>query len=60
MQKRLAVAPLTGSVDRNEAVFVCPVIPAKSLPSRGAWIEIMVVAASAAVVPGRSPHGERG
>ena len=27
-------------MDRNKAVFVCPVVPAESLPSRGAWIEI--------------------
>ena len=46
-----SVAPLTGSVDRNTAATFVGVAGCESLPSRGAWIEMMVVAASAAVVP---------
>ena len=34
------VAPLAGSVDRNDALSVSGAKVAKSLPSRGAWIEI--------------------
>ena len=35
-----AVAPLTGSVDRNHAPQSAEQLTARSLPSRGAWIEI--------------------
>ena len=34
------VAPLTGSVDRNLQALELPLPLPKSLPSRGAWIEI--------------------
>ena len=36
----LAVAPLTGSVDRNQLLRPDVVPVGRSLPSRGAWIEI--------------------
>ena len=32
----------------------------KSLPIRGAWIEILACLPTLAVLPGRSPSGERG
>ena len=35
------VAPLTGSVDRNEAGVIVLTDGKMSLPSRGAWIEIL-------------------
>ena len=36
----LFVAPLTGSVDRNRSGWASSAGSARSLPSRGAWIEI--------------------
>ena len=33
---------------------------AKSLPTRGAWIEIGIIADIDTAKEGRSPHGERG
>ena len=40
------VAPLTGSVDRNLVLFVGGDVPILSLPSRGAWIEMLGRSAS--------------
>ena len=37
---KLSVAPLTGSVDRNKKLCRVSVTSDRSLPSRGAWIEI--------------------
>ena len=37
------VAPLTGSVDSNKAQYKNYIASLKSLPSRGAWIEIQVL-----------------
>ena len=37
-----------------------PVHPGRSLPTRGAWIEIRRSAGCPRQSPGRSPHGERG
>ena len=34
--------------------------PTRSLPSRGAWIEIPIIVHQENTQPGRSPHGERG
>ena len=43
----LAVAPLAGSVDRNiHALFVQRLASVRSLPSRGAWIEMVGVVGS--------------
>ena len=36
------VAPLAGSVDRNCAVWLICLLLVSSLPSRGAWIEIII------------------
>ena len=56
------VAPHTGSVDRTsvrQAVLIR--LRWMSLPSRGAWIEMVyAILNDAAMVNGRSPHGERG
>ena len=46
--KGTRVAPLTGSVDRNQMGPVLRVGVDASLPSRGAWIEITARCASAA------------
>ena len=54
------VAPLTGSVDRNNDGVVRIYTLSESLPSRGAWIEMLRDAMQAARALGRSPHGERG
>ena len=35
------VAPLAGSVDRNQLIHVVFIKREMSLPSRGAWIEIL-------------------
>ena len=56
----LWVAPLAGSVDRNGANFYAFRNRYWSLPSRGAWIEIMLSATATARWAGRSPRGERG
>ena len=40
-ERQLKVAPLTGSVDRNPVSQQQIVFSDESLPSRGAWIEIM-------------------
>ena len=57
---RLPVALRKESVDRNtQATPVLP-LPIKSLSARRAWIEILVLAAVAAPLAGRSPQGERG
>ena len=37
-----SVAPLAGSVDRNESLFGGVTLSQLSLPSRGAWIEMAV------------------
>ena len=42
-----AVAPLAGSVDRNDVSRQAVAVLALSLPSRGAWIEIMVNSSTA-------------
>ena len=54
------VAPLTGSVDRNQFRDKVEEYMALSLPSRGAWIEILLGFAGTVSQVGRSPHGERG
>ena len=38
----LKVAPLTGSVDRNQRLTLKRIFPFTSLPSRGAWIEMLM------------------
>ena len=57
---RTWVAPLTGSVDRNITLTYNEENLPRSLPSRGAWIEISRASESQRPAPGRSPHGERG
>ena len=54
------VAPLAGSVDRNLGRVLLRLAYPLSLPSRGAWIEIWMMAHLGAMVVGRSPRGERG
>ena len=54
------VAPLAGSVDRNQFLHHGVSPPKWSLPSRGAWIEIIRSSSLGPVVEGRSPRGERG
>ena len=54
------VAPLTGSVDRNDGEEDGGFLPFMSLPSRGAWIEMVEGEAQYRKQMGRSPHGERG
>ena len=60
MNSSAAVAPLAGSVDRNPARGQAEPERRGSLPSRGAWIEILLYAAAKPSAPGRSPRGERG
>ena len=54
------VAPLAGSVDRNGLVPVVTVLHRLSLPSRGAWIEIITPTTPRPWPACRSPRGERG
>ena len=54
------VAPLAGSVDRNLPKKARGGDAKPSLPSRGAWIEIIPPRALSSSLPGRSPRGERG
>ena len=39
------VAPLTGSVDRNDVGSLTTALSGRSLPSRGAWIEMFMLLA---------------
>ena len=55
-----SVAPLTGSVDRNQHFGDVPHRGDGSLPSRGAWIEISSDKEAVCTLSRRSPHGERG
>ena len=57
---QLYVAPLAGSVDRNYRLAMKAKNEVASLPSRGAWIEIIVLTLAWKVRAGRSPRGERG
>ena len=41
MKDTYAVAPLAGSVDRNANTIIPAATSAPSLPSRGAWIEML-------------------
>ena len=43
-----SVAPLTGSVDRNALFLRMKGAQYESLPSRGAWIEMLLAPASSA------------
>ena len=54
------VAPLAGSVDRND--FYHPMLAnlGESLPSRGAWIEMTSTILCWQTSESRSPRGERG
>ena len=54
------VAPLAGSVDRNESLRDQLNEALESLPSRGAWIEMRHLTGSISTPLGRSPRGERG
>ena len=54
------VAPHAGSVDRNCAVYSLGVNADRSLPTRGAWIEIGHFGSRNRYGFGRSPRGERG
>ena len=54
------VAPLAGSVDRNLLAHAVRPACRVSLPSRGAWIEIIVITLPSSATAGRSPRGERG
>ena len=56
----LEVAPLAGSVDRNWKTVSGTAQANKSLPSRGAWIEIWGTCSRQQRQTGRSPRGERG
>ena len=56
----VAVAPLAGSVDRNRAYCLIWNEWFRSLPSRGAWIEIIPAWTAADGWSRRSPCGERG
>ena len=56
----LKVAPLAGSVDRNNTGVDSSGRVVTSLPSRGAWIEIRCWRCRRQRLPGRSPRGERG
>ena len=54
------VAPLAGSVDRNTNMIVYLWEKEKSLPSRGAWIEMTTSRVLLPCWTSRSPRGERG
>ena len=54
------VAPLAGSVDRNSSLSSNLGGIASSLPSRGAWIEMMDSFLICWELSSRSPRGERG
>ena len=54
------VAPLAGSVDRNASDLYDAGVGVLSLPSRGAWIEIIHAPCGGAAYLRRSPRGERG
>ena len=56
----LKVAPLAGSVDRNEIGGQTYTDGHLSLPSRGAWIEITRYDLEYGHYDRRSPRGERG
>ena len=58
--RRSKVAPLAGSVDRNAMEAYEAEMERRSLPSRGAWIEIDRISVVAVPLQRRSPHGERG
>ena len=58
--KAKLVAPLAGSVDRNLKVSTVDTPPGKSLPSRGAWIEMTTGSGCTSRNKRRSPRGERG
>ena len=45
------VAPLAGSVDRNHGGAGAPVTEARSLPSRGAWIEMELTVQNTIMAP---------
>ena len=55
-----AVAPPTGSVDRNLDGLAKACVLYLSLPPRGAWIEMADAVITQMDRPRRSPHGERG
>ena len=48
------------SVDRNVTAQLCSNSPPGSLSARRAWIEIIDPCDPAALIPRRSPQGERG
>ena len=54
------VAPLAGSVDRNQLAGFFQIGRCRSLPSRGAWIEMSSSSQISAPRRSRSPRGERG
>ena len=55
-----SVAPLAGSVDRNNYANYAQALARMSLPSRGAWIEILIYSQMSLSLQCRSPRGERG
>ena len=60
LAKRQFVAPLAGSVDRNSLARAMRWEQYGSLPSRGAWIEILFPPSGVCAGVCRSPRGERG
>ena len=56
----VTVAPLAGSVDRNKIRALSQEENERSLPSRGAWIEIRRHSTVISRWQSRSPRGERG
>ena len=54
------VAPREGSVDRNHYMKKGYMHFTRSLPARGAWIEISARCSSSSFRSSRSPRGERG